>query len=86
MKPKTNIIICMGSSCFSRGNQISLDLIKTYLKKNNLEGNISFSGQLCSEHCSKGPIVTINQKIYEDVHPDNVIDILQKALNIPELS
>ena len=50
------IKICLGSSCYSRGNNVHLEVIKKYIAENHLEAEISFSGHLCEELCSSGPI------------------------------
>jgi NADH:ubiquinone oxidoreductase subunit E len=73
------MIICLGSSCFSRGNNKNLRIIQDYLKRNNLEKNIEFKGNLCSEHCNLGPILQINDKLYENVDESNIISILDNA-------
>jgi len=81
MKTKNQIIICMGSSCYSRGNRLNLELIKAWLKERNIEAEVGFKGQLCSNLCNKGPVITINEHVYTDVHPGNVINILKNALS-----
>ena len=43
------IKICLGSSCYSRGNNVHLEVIKKYIAENHLEAEISFSGHLCEE-------------------------------------
>ena len=48
---KRQIRICLGSSCFSRGNNTNLGAIKKYLSENNLEAEIDFCGHLCEELC-----------------------------------
>ena len=58
---KRQIRICLGSSCFSRGNNTNLGAIKKYLSENNLEAEIDFCGHLCEELCSKGPIIRIDR-------------------------
>jgi NADH:ubiquinone oxidoreductase subunit E len=73
------MIICLGSSCFSRGNSNNLRIIQDYLKKNNLENKIDFKGNLCSEHCNYGPILQINDKVFEQVDESNIISILDNA-------
>ncbi len=75
-KNSYNIEICMGSSCFSRGNRFSLPIIQSFVKENKLEANINVTGCLCSENCSKGPILIINEILYDQVHPDSVKDLL----------
>lgn len=77
MKQKTvSIEICMGSSCFSRGNKLSLPVIQSLIKENHLNADIDLAGKLCSENCSKGPVIVINEKRYERVHPDSVKDLI----------
>ena len=37
MEDKKEIVICLGSSCFARGNNKNLEFIQEYLKVNNLK-------------------------------------------------
>ena len=71
---KRQIRICLGSSCFSRGNNTNLGAIKKYLSENNLEAEID----LCEELCSKGPIIRIDDKVYEEVNLSRLYKILQE--------
>ena len=71
---KRQIRICLGSSCFSRGNNTNLGAIKKYLSENNLEAEIDF----CEELCSKGPIIRIDDKVYEEVNLSRLYKILQE--------
>lgn len=80
MKPKNQLIICMGSSCYSRGNRVNLELIKAWLSERNIEAEVEFKGQLCSGLCNKGPVIIINDHVYQDVQSVNVINILKTAL------
>lgn len=81
---KTNITICLGSSCFSRGNNKNLEIIKEYISTRGLDSDITFKGQLCTENCSKGPILIINGKTFNEVSKTKLIDILEKELNSNE--
>ena len=45
MNQKNQIIICMGSSCFSRGNRVNLELIKAWLSERKIEAEVGFKGQ-----------------------------------------
>lgn len=49
-------------------NNTNLGAIKKYLSENNLEAEIDFCGHLCEELCSKGPIIRIDDKVYEEVN------------------
>ena len=81
MKKKLSISICLGSSCFSRGNNENLDIILNYIKTNQLEADIDFQGCLCTGNCTEGPLLTINEKTYTKVDPTTVIDILNHVVN-----
>ena len=39
-----NIKVCMGSSCFARGNLKNLDYIENFIKENNLDADIDLFG------------------------------------------
>ena len=73
------IQICMGSSCFTRGNNQNLQLISKYLKDNNLEAELELSGLRCCDLCSKGPNLTIEGVEYNNVDSGTLIDILDKV-------
>lgn len=70
------ITICLGSSCFSRGNKEILDIVKVYLKDHKLEHSVFFNGELCNGLCAEGPILKIDEKVFKQVNGENVYDIL----------
>jgi len=80
MQEKNEIMICLGSSCFSRGNQETLTVIKSYIQEKQLSVNLTFKGKLCSGLCNEGPIVVINGEIFKEVCADTIIPILEKKL------
>lgn len=75
------ITICLGSSCFSRGNNITLEIIKNYLKERNIKGNVSFKGHLCEGKCKMGPVISINGKTICNVTEKNIVAILNSNLS-----
>lgn len=77
MQNRIVIEICMGSSCFSRGNGKTLQAIQYYLKENQLESDVVLKGNHCFSDCSKGPIVKIGDKMYEQVNSVNILEILE---------
>jgi len=81
MKEKVIIQICMGSSCFSRGNGKTLKVIQNYLKEHQLEGEVVLKGNHCFSDCSKGPVVKINEQLNENVNSDNILELLEKTFN-----
>lgn len=76
-----NIVICQGSSCFSRGNKENLMVIQQYLKKHELEAQVSFKGQLCADSCNQSPIIIVNDKTYTEVDEESTLNILNTHFN-----
>jgi len=73
--------ICLGSSCFSRGNKEVVNFIRDYLKRNHLEDKVVFKGARCMGHCSNGPNLLINGSITEEVTLARIENILEKELS-----
>ncbi|MEN8229028.1 MAG: (2Fe-2S) ferredoxin domain-containing protein [Bacteroidota bacterium] len=75
---KKEIRICLGSSCFSRGNKQTLQIIQQYIKEHQLENEVILKGNHCFSDCNAGPILKIDQNIYEKVTREKVLEILEK--------
>ena len=76
---KTKIVICMGSSCFARGNAKSLEAVEAFLKKHELGAEVELSGSLCEGNCGKGPNIAIGGKLFS-VGEKNLEKILEREL------
>ncbi len=72
----SSIKICMGSSCFSRGNGLNIELIQRFLEEKKLDITIAFSGTLCEGMCKDGPIIIVDDRVYRHVMPADLQDIL----------
>jgi NADH:ubiquinone oxidoreductase subunit E len=77
---KKSVIICMGSSCFSRGNKRNIEVITQYLERHEDIGSIEFKGRLCEGQCSTGPNLHIDGVDYHGIDPVMVADLLHKHL------
>ena len=79
MKPK--ISICLGSSCFARGNERNLEILEKFLEEHGLkdETDVELEGCLCKGKCTEGPIITIDGTVYTGVSGGLLLDILQKT-------
>lgn len=77
---KHNIKVCMGSSCFARGNQENLQYIENYIKENDLDAEIELVGALCSEKCSSGPNIFVDDVLYNEVETEKLKEILATVL------
>mgnify|MGYP001101238344 CR=1 FL=1 len=76
---QTEIVICMGSSCFSRGNKKILQLIQQYLKDKGLQGKVLFRGSHCFGQCDQGPMLTINDIAYRQLEENQIGPILDQV-------
>lgn len=72
------ITICLGSSCFSRGNKKTLHVIKDYLEKHQLDAKVHFHGTHCYGDCDKGPVMKVNDYLYEQVDERKALAILEE--------
>jgi len=75
---RKEIKICLGSSCFSRGNKRTLQVIQKYLKDHNLERDVILKGSHCFSNCNTGPVIKIGERVYEQVTSETVLEILEK--------
>jgi NADH:ubiquinone oxidoreductase subunit E len=80
MNNRYEMQICLGSSCFSRGNKDLVQFIKEYLRKNHLDDRVIFKGARCLDLCSKGPNLIMNGKIIEGVRLTQIEKILEDEL------
>ncbi len=78
MVQKIEMRICLGSSCFSRGNRDVVMYIRDYLRKNHLDDRIIFKGARCMSLCSNGPNLKINDRVIEGVTLSSIEGILDK--------
>ena len=74
------IEICLGSSCFSRGNREVVQVIRDYLRKNHLDDKVILRGARCMNRCSEGPFININGKTFVQIGVADIEKILVKEL------
>ena len=80
MLKKRKIILCLGSSCFARGNQEIIPLIKKYIARKYLEDKVLFIGDHCMGNCSNGPNMYIGEKLYEKIDKESIEKLLDDGL------
>lgn len=79
MKHEYEVTICLGSSCFSRGNKKTVHAIKEFLDKHGLEEKVYFHGAHCTNNCDKGPVLEINDQVFYQVNEQRALSILEEA-------
>jgi len=77
MEIKNEIRICLGSSCFARGNKQTVHAIRDYLKNHQLSEKIYFHGAHCFGNCVNGPCIEVNQKLHEHIDPENALLLIE---------
>lgn len=73
------IVICMGSSCFTRGNEENLRVIENFIVENNCRDKIELSGKCCLGQCSEGPNIVIDGICHHRVDKGTLIDLLNEV-------
>jgi NADH:ubiquinone oxidoreductase subunit E len=76
------ITVCMGSSCFSRGNSLNAELVRNFIKEHHLENKVKVKGCLCRGLCKNGPNIEINGKNYNKVSQKTLERIITEALGL----
>ena len=72
------IQICLGSSCFSRGNAEHLRIIQEYLAARGLAAQVATVGHLCEDQCSRGPNLIVNGIMHHAVDAAQVRALLDR--------
>jgi NADH:ubiquinone oxidoreductase subunit E len=80
MLKKRKIVLCLGSSCFARGNQQIIPLIKKYIARHCLEDKVMFIGDHCINNCSNGPNISIGDQLFEKINQENIEKVLNEGL------
>ncbi len=86
-KHRVEVCICMGSSCFSRGNRRNVEAIRDYLVRNGLSEKVSLTGHLCEGMCKCGPNISLAGQTFHciDSADSALVDsLLEKHLKVPE--
>ena len=69
----------MGSSCFARGNEKTVEACESFLASRGLKDEVDVvpGGSLCTGNCADGASVVGDGKIYKHVDPLVMRDILE---------
>lgn len=82
MKEKIDLQICLGSSCFSRGNKRIVKVVDEYIKTNDLAGKVYFHGSHCFAKCEMGPTMKADGVYYHQLTEESVEGILNKIFGL----
>ena len=74
----TEIKLCMGSSCFARGNNEILDFLEAYIQKEKLDSRVELTGCRCTGACDEGPNLFIDEKPYHGMTREKLLALLEE--------
>ncbi|MGB8261062.1 MAG: (2Fe-2S) ferredoxin domain-containing protein [Terracidiphilus sp.] len=72
------VVVCLGSSCFARGNSQYLETIEAYLKNRGLGDAVRITGSLCRDECKLGPNLVVCGEDRHEVTAAKLREILQQ--------
>ncbi len=78
MSKEINIVVCLGSACYARGNEDHLNYIEDYIRLNNLDAKVEISGSRCEGKCADGPNIIINGILYNNMNAVKLKEIMDK--------
>jgi NADH:ubiquinone oxidoreductase subunit E len=80
--PAHEIVVCMGSACFSRGNAATVKTVQEYVKSKGLVEKVEITGTLCQRMCHEGPNIQVDGDCICGIEPATLPAILDKALGL----
>ena len=69
--------LCLGSSCFARGNGDMLRFLQSFILQRGLD--VKLVGCRCLNCCCEGPNLFIDGKKFSNVDQEKVVELIEKA-------
>ena len=73
------VSVCLGSSCFARGNGALLPELQDQIGRRGLTEAVELRGHLCSDACSSGPWVRIGDREIRACDSGETLDTIVDA-------
>ncbi len=73
----TVIKVCLGSSCYVRGNNETLAFLENYIHQSKKEISLELLGCRCTNACQEGPNIFINGKKYSHPTQEELLSVLE---------
>jgi len=81
---KKEVVICLGSSCFARGNKQLVKTVTDYLRERSLLNEVRFHGERCFGQCAVGPSLKLDGKLIEKMDEESVITLLDNFFGVTD--
>lgn len=78
---RTEVVICLGSSCFARGNKGLLRIITDYINEHGLKERVNFHGGHCFGECAQGPVLKVGDTLHTQVDEEKALKILMSTFD-----
>jgi NADH:ubiquinone oxidoreductase subunit E len=72
------IVVCLGSSCFARGNSENLAILDEYAQQHKSSVTLRTTGRLCQEQCKQGPNLMLDGTFHHGVTAQQLRELLQQ--------
>lgn len=69
------VVVCLGSSCFARGNADNLAVLKQY-EASERHPVLELTGSLCQSHCRQSPTVRIGEAYHHNLTAERLRALL----------
>ncbi len=81
-KGENTIRVCLGTACYVRGGNKILDQLKEILDigigETTPDGKFTLEVMRCIGACGLAPAITINDKVYKQVNPEKLKNIIKE--------
>jgi NADH:ubiquinone oxidoreductase subunit E len=71
-----DVVVCLGSSCFARGNSQNLAVVEEYLLNHGMQNSVRVTGCLCQDECKRGPNLVVRGERLHEMNPARLREIL----------
>jgi len=71
------IKVCLGSSCYVRGNDKMLAFLEEYIQQKQKDVTIELIGCRCTNLCQDGPNIYIDGEKYSHMTQEKLIEVIE---------
>jgi NADH:ubiquinone oxidoreductase subunit E len=79
---ENTIRVCLGTACYVRGGKKIIEKLNKILGigagETTADGKFTLEVMRCIGACGLAPAITINEKVYKQVNPDRLQEIIEK--------
>ncbi len=73
--------ICVGSSCYVKGSNQVVQIVKEMINKNNWQDLVEIKGAFCMQMCTDGLGVKINGKPIDKLGLHNAEEVIKEIIS-----